>query len=453
MSTTNPLLLDPSVSAINDAFKASLLANSAHNASAAFSIPAPLTFTYREVDGLKIEADVYVPVPATASSATLHGGSAASKTKYPVALFIHGGGWVGGIRTDFPRTLLYDFLDRGFVFVSIDYRLLPEVGFVEGQLDDVRAVEGWIRRGELQGELSRVNSKDTDVEIDGAEIVVIGGSAGGHLASLTVSTGPPSLACSQAKEVDMLTHHVQPRIWTTPPKAIFLLAGPTNLLTLKNPRRPLGGGKLDALVSHIPLDPSPEFMASAMFPSPVANTTPVVGLEGFLHPRNLLGLAIFVKEIIPEFLVRGIVDGRLPEKGSVPEEEIEKISMMPPIPFSSVSTFSVIVSTHRHLTNSLVPGAFFTPSFQETYPPTFQLIGDVDEAFSAAYQTHPFHDKLRAHNIPSAVTVVPESSHAFENLLKINGEGHLRYLRPGVEFVCRYVAGAKQVAGGAARND
>lgn len=86
-----------------------------------------------------------------------------------------------------------------------------------------------------------------------------------------------------------------------------------------------------------------------MFPSPAANTTPVVGLEGFLHPRNLLGLTMFVREIIPEFLVRGIVDGKLPEKGSVTEEEIEKISEFArhPVQFC-FPIFPVITLAHQH---------------------------------------------------------------------------------------------------------
>lgn len=90
--------------------------------------------------------------------------------------------------------------------------------------------------------------------------------------------------------------------------------------------RPLGGGVLSSLISHIPSDPSAELIKSAMFSTVQTSTAPVHGLEGFSKPRSLLGLSIFMKAIYPEFIARGLVDGKLPEKGSVPEDEIKSIS-------------------------------------------------------------------------------------------------------------------------------
>jgi acetyl esterase/lipase len=82
-------------------------------------------------------------------------------------------------------------------------------------------------------------------------------------------------------------------------------------------------------------------------------------------------------------------------------------------------------------------GAYFIDPIS-SYPPTFQIVGDSDEAWDAAHLT-AFHDKLRQNQVPSAVLVVSEVSHAFENVSKVGDLCHLRYLRPGVEFVCRFV--------------
>ena len=43
----------------------------------------------------------------------------------PVVVWIHGGGWVAGDKTDVaikPKA----FVEKGFVFVSVNYRMLPE---------------------------------------------------------------------------------------------------------------------------------------------------------------------------------------------------------------------------------------------------------------------------------------------------------------------------------------
>jgi acetyl esterase/lipase len=62
----------------------------------------------------------------------------------PVMFWIHGGGWQRGDKSDVgikPQVLT----DRGFVFVSTNYRLLPEVG-MEELVGDVAAALGWVHR-------------------------------------------------------------------------------------------------------------------------------------------------------------------------------------------------------------------------------------------------------------------------------------------------------------------
>ncbi|MEK6237577.1 MAG: carboxylesterase family protein, partial [Planctomycetales bacterium] len=65
-----------------------------------------------------------------------------SKKSLPVMFWIHGGGWQVGDKSDValkPKALT----DRGFVFVSTNYRLLPEIA-MEELIGDVAKSLGWV---------------------------------------------------------------------------------------------------------------------------------------------------------------------------------------------------------------------------------------------------------------------------------------------------------------------
>lgn len=88
----------------------------------------------------------------------------------PVVFWIHGGGWQTGDKTDVqikPRV----FAEHGYVFVSTNYRLLPDVEMGEIFRDVARAL-GWVHRniGRYGGDPNR--------------IFVMGHSAGAQLAAL-----------------------------------------------------------------------------------------------------------------------------------------------------------------------------------------------------------------------------------------------------------------------------
>ena len=64
--------------------------------------------------------------------------------KLPVMFWIHGGGWQQGDKNDVglkPKVLV----DRGFIFVSTNYRLLPEANMDE-LIGDVASSFGWVHR-------------------------------------------------------------------------------------------------------------------------------------------------------------------------------------------------------------------------------------------------------------------------------------------------------------------
>lgn len=87
----------------------------------------------------------------------------------PVIVHVHGGGWHGGSRRD-AAYLAQAQVRRGWVFVSVDYRLTPGVRFPEPIRDVDRAVRF-------------VRSRASSLGIDPNRLVMSGHSAGGHLAA------------------------------------------------------------------------------------------------------------------------------------------------------------------------------------------------------------------------------------------------------------------------------
>ncbi len=68
----------------------------------------------------------------------------ANAKNLPVVFWIHGGGWQSGDKTSVQDKPQW-FMAKGFVFVSINHRLLPEVNM--GAINsDVAAAFGWVHR-------------------------------------------------------------------------------------------------------------------------------------------------------------------------------------------------------------------------------------------------------------------------------------------------------------------
>ena len=93
---------------------------------------------------------------------------------YPVVVYLHGGGWIGGSPKT-HRKLGMQFAEAGYLTINVDYRLAPEHPFPAGLDDCVYAVK-WA------GE----NSKRWNG--DGSRLAVGGDSAGGNLTAATVTS-------------------------------------------------------------------------------------------------------------------------------------------------------------------------------------------------------------------------------------------------------------------------
>lgn len=89
----------------------------------------------------------------------------------PVFVYVHGGGWVVGNRRQQGLLTIYELAAAGWLCASIDYRLSPRATYPD-HLDDVQAAVAWLR--------AHVAEHGGDPGC----IVIGGGSAGAHLASL-----------------------------------------------------------------------------------------------------------------------------------------------------------------------------------------------------------------------------------------------------------------------------
>ena len=123
-------------------------------AAATAAAPAPTTLAYGS-DPLQA-LDLWVPQGKPA----------------PLVLFVHGGGWSRGSKSNaVGRALPGHLLAQGYAFASIDYRLVPSAT-VEQQAADVAA------------SLAYLLKRADELGIDRSRVVLTGHSAGAHLVAL-----------------------------------------------------------------------------------------------------------------------------------------------------------------------------------------------------------------------------------------------------------------------------
>lgn len=115
-------------------------------------------------------------------------------TQTPVILLIHGGSWIEGDKQD-TRGLAELFLENKFAVVNVNYQLANDSINFESINEDINKAINFIR------------SKAEEFYIAKDKLILMGHSAGGHLAMLTAFKNDPN------RNV----------------KAVVSLAGPTNL--------------------------------------------------------------------------------------------------------------------------------------------------------------------------------------------------------------------------------
>ena len=121
---------------------------------------------YGDGDGTPLYLDLYLPQDR--------------KEPVPGLIFIHGGGWAGGKRSDY-RYYAMRMPQMGYAVATVSYRMVPKAIF-PAAVQDVKCAVRWMR----------ANAKKYGIDPD--KLAAIGGSAGGHLSlMLGYSAGVPEL--------------------------------------------------------------------------------------------------------------------------------------------------------------------------------------------------------------------------------------------------------------------
>jgi len=111
---------------------------------------------YKNVNGKSLQLDLYLPEKAEKPA--------------PLLVFVHGGGWKSGKRSDY-LVYLVAFAKKGYATASVSYRLRKDALY-PACAEDVTEAVGWLaENGQHYG-------------YDPSRMALIGGSAGGHLVML-----------------------------------------------------------------------------------------------------------------------------------------------------------------------------------------------------------------------------------------------------------------------------
>ncbi len=161
----------------------------------------------------------------------------------PLVVFVHGGGWRGGHRRQSSLVTLFHLARQGWTVAAIDYPLSPGATFPEHLLG-IDAVLGWAA---------------ADPSIRGP-IVLLGASAGAHLAAVAALTRPEVDAFVGLYGIyDFFNRHATRFDWPVIPRAVmkatpdqaperYRQASPVDLVGPGSPPSLLITGDYDSLV-------------------------------------------------------------------------------------------------------------------------------------------------------------------------------------------------------------
>jgi acetyl esterase/lipase len=120
--------------------------------------------TYCTVDKTALKLDVYYPAQYSASA-------------WPVVIYIHGGAWQKGDKSEGAGfRSMAGLQSAGFLVIAVNYRLAPQYIF-PAQIQDVKCAVRYLR------------AHAAEYHLDPEKIGVWGGSAGGHLSALLGTSG------------------------------------------------------------------------------------------------------------------------------------------------------------------------------------------------------------------------------------------------------------------------
>ncbi|MGH2875765.1 MAG: alpha/beta hydrolase fold domain-containing protein [Solirubrobacteraceae bacterium] len=158
--------------------------------------------TYATADGAPLKLDLYLPARAAGTC--------------PVVLYLHGGGFMVGARTDYAQERLEPVARGGLAIASAQYRF-SDVATYPAQIHDTKAAVRWLR----------ANASEHGFSAE--RVGVWGASAGGYLAlMLGVTSGSSEHEGELGDHVDR----------SSAVDAVAAWFAPTNLLTVEARRPP-----------------------------------------------------------------------------------------------------------------------------------------------------------------------------------------------------------------------
>ena len=182
----------------------------------------------------------------------------------PLVVWIHGGAWRRGSKSNMPLT---ELVEQGYALASVDYRLSPVAAF-PAQVHDCKAAIRFLR------------GKQRHFGYDAKRIGIVGSSAGGHLAALIGVT-------NHNKELEgTVGDHLEQ---SSTVQAIVDYFGPTNFLTILKQSTPHGlGVRIPALQLLLGGQPEDK-LELARLASPVfhvdADDPPLLLIHGDQDPQ------------------------------------------------------------------------------------------------------------------------------------------------------------------------
>ncbi len=111
-----------------------------------------------------------------------------NRSNAPIIVMIHGGGWTGGDKqdADVAASKAGYWVAKGYIFVSINYRLLPKK-------------DPLVQAADVALAIASIQKNAINWGADKNKLILMGTGAGGHLAALLSSN--PSLASDQGATV------------------------------------------------------------------------------------------------------------------------------------------------------------------------------------------------------------------------------------------------------------
>ncbi|HCH26454.1 alpha/beta hydrolase fold domain-containing protein [Psychrobacter celer] len=264
-SATTPTSSNPAVSNISKNKQKSRVDGSSANSETLKAIEAisesQLNVPYKTLANKTLAMDIYLPKTDINADTT---------KGHPLAIWVHGGGWKRGDKADFPTrnpNVAKALLEEGYVLASINYRLSSEAQFPAPLEDSKDAVQFLLDNAKSYG-------------IDPNRMVIMGRSAGGHLATLTATQ---LTASKQTTSQSM-------------PKAVISFFGLYDLLALEEqkPSRTSTSRK------------APESLLLGNVPSAVPELAKMASPINFVTPKTP-----------PTLLMHGVMDKQAPVKQSL----------------------------------------------------------------------------------------------------------------------------------------